>query len=86
METNRRKLKGQVVSAKPAKSIVVKVKSSKMHPIYKKRMNWSKKYLVHDEKNQAQEGNYVEIIESKSYSKRKKFNLHAILEGSDDSK
>ena len=86
MKKNKKRLKGYVVSDKPDKSIVVKVRSSKIHSLYKKRMNWSKKYLVHDEKNEAKEGNYVEILESKAYSKKKKFNLSMIIKNENDSK
>ncbi len=79
MRSNKKKLKGYVVSDKPEKSVVVLVSSFKMHPIYKKKIKWSKKYLVHDEKNQAKEGDLVEILESKPFSKRKRFILNTVI-------
>ena len=59
---NQRKVRaGIVVSDKMEKTIVVAVHDKIKHPIYKKTMNKTKKYKVHDEKNEAGVGDYVEI-------------------------
>ncbi len=80
LNKNKKKLKGVVVSDKPLKSIVVRVESSKLHPIYKKRIKWSKKYLVHDEENKAKAGDEVRIVEARPFSRRKKFSLMEIID------
>lgn len=75
----KRILTGEVVSDKTAKTIVVKVEIRKMHPKYHKFVTQSKKYHAHDEKGQAKTGNIVTIIESKPYSRLKRFELSSIV-------
>lgn len=74
----KRTLTGEVVSDKTAKTIVVKVERKTMHPKYNKFVTTSKKFHVHDEKEQASMGNVVTIIESKPYSKLKRWELVSI--------
>lgn len=76
--TFKRTLTGEVVSDKAAKTIVVKVERKTMHPKYNKFVTTSKKYHVHDEKEQATVGSTVTIIESKPYSKLKRWELVSI--------
>jgi len=76
--TFKRTLTGEVVSDKTAKTIVVKVERKTMHPKYNKFVTKSKKFHVHDEKEQASVGNTVTIIESKPYSKLKRWELVSI--------
>lgn len=76
--TFKRTLTGEVVSDKTAKTIVVKVERKTMHPKYNKFVTTSKKYHVHDDKEQASVGNVVTIIESKPYSKLKRWELVSI--------
>tara|TARA_X000000368_G_C22499007_1_gene479714 strand:+ start:230 stop:460 length:231 start_codon:yes stop_codon:yes gene_type:complete len=64
-------LKGKVTSAKNNKTIVVEVTRRFKHPFYSKIISRSKKYHAHDEKNKFKEGDSVEIIESKPFSKKK---------------
>ena len=64
-------LKGIVSSAKNNKTIVVEVTRRFKHPFYSKIISRSKKYHAHDEKNKFKEGDSVEIIESKPFSKKK---------------
>lgn len=71
--------RGTVVSDKGDKSIVVEVSTKKKHPRYHKQIRWSKKYLVHDEKNEAKIGYVVDIEECRPYSKRKTFMLTQIV-------
>jgi len=76
--TFKRTLTGEVVSDKTAKTIVVKVERKTMHPKYNKFVTKSKKFHVHDEKELASVGNTVTIIESKPYSKLKRWELVSI--------
>ncbi|MBP9673520.1 MAG: 30S ribosomal protein S17 [Bacteriovoracaceae bacterium] len=71
----KRKLSGTVVSDKAEKTIVVKVIRRYKHPKYLKYIHSTKKYHAHDEKSQAKEGDNVIIIESRPYSKLKKWEL-----------
>jgi small subunit ribosomal protein S17 len=71
---------GTVSSAKPDKTIVVTVVGRKTHPIYKKQYRVSKKYMAHDEKNEALEGDRVVIVETRPLSARKTFMLEKILD------
>jgi len=64
-------LKGKVTSAKNDKTIVVEVTRKFKHPFYSKVISRSKKYHAHDEKNKFKEGDKVEIIECKPFSKKK---------------
>ena len=78
---NERKVRvGVVVSDKMDKTVVVAVHDKIKHPIYKKTMNKTKKYKVHDEKNEAGVGDYVEIEETRPLSKDKYFRLVRIVE------
>ena len=70
---------GVVVSNNMDKSIVVKIERKIKHPIYKKTIKRSKKYIAHDEKNQCQIGDLVQIAECRPLSKRKRFRLHKLL-------
>lgn len=78
---NQRKVReGIVVSDKMEKTIVVAVHDKIKHPIYKKTMNKTKKYKVHDENNEAGIGDVVEIEETRPLSKDKYFRLVRIVE------
>jgi len=67
----KRVLKGVVVSDKADKTITVLVKRKVMHPIYKKYINKTKKYSVHDEGNKFKVGEIVTIQENRPISKTK---------------
>ena len=68
-------LKGIVVSDKPNKTITVVVERKYQHPVLKKVIKSKKKYSVHDEENKCKNGDKVSIIESRPYSKTKKFEV-----------
>ena len=68
-------LSGIVVSDKPNKTITVLVERKYQHPILKKIIRVRKKYNAHDEKNAFKVGDRVSIIESKPFSKNKKFEV-----------
>lgn len=71
----KKRLKGTVVSAKSDQTLVVKVERRFKHPIYSKFVTKSKKYHAHDAENKAQLGDTVTIIESRPYSKLKRWEL-----------
>jgi small subunit ribosomal protein S17 len=75
-----KQLIGNVVSIAGDKSIVVSVQAHKTHPLYHKAYINTKKYLVHDEKNQAKIGDRVAIKECAPLSARKHFKLTEIIE------
>ena len=68
-------LTGIVVSDKPNKTITVMVERKYSHPILKKVVKVRKKYNAHDENNKYKAGDKVSIIESKPFSKNKKFQV-----------
>ena len=81
VEAPRRKtLKGLVVSDKMEKSITITVNRKKKHPRYDKIITLTKKYLVHDHKNEAGIGDFVLIEETRPLSKNKRWRLVEILE------
>ncbi len=75
-----RKLKGYVKSNKMDKSIVVAVSTYKKHPQYGKYVLRTKKYMAHDETNQCNIGDKVEIIESRPLSRNKRWRVRSIIE------
>ena len=66
---------GIVVSNKMDKSIVVKIERKIKHPLYKKTIKRSKKYIAHDEQNECQVGDLVQIAECRPLSRRKHHRL-----------
>lgn len=74
-----RQLKGKVVSVAENKTIHVLVDSIKMHPKYKKQYTVSKKYAVHDEKNEVSSGDKVLFEECRPLSKTKRWRLIKVI-------
>ena len=72
---SKKMLKGKVISDKNEKTIVVLVKRRYSHAFFKKVITSSKKYHVHDEKNKFKVGDDVKIIESKPFSKKKRWKV-----------
>ena len=68
-------LTGIVVSDKPNKTVTVLVERKFSHPVLKKVIKVRKKYNAHDENNKFKNGDIVSIIESKPFSKNKKFQV-----------
>ena len=68
-------LKGKVIKDKNNKTIVVLVKRKYSHPFFEKVITSSKKYHAHDENNKFKIGDDVKIIESKPFSKMKKWEV-----------
>ena len=81
MERNLRKTRvGVVVSDKMDKTIVVAVKDSVQHPLYKKILKRTKKFKAHAETNEAGIGDRVEIMETRKISKDVNWRLVKIIE------
>jgi len=75
-----RSKEGNVSSNKMDKTVVVEVVTQMRHPSYGKYVQRTKKYYAHDEKNECQIGDRVEITESRPLSKLKRFRVTKIIE------
>jgi len=71
---------GVVSSNKGDKTIVVTVQERKTHPLYRKQYTVSRKFMAHDEKNEAEPGDKVAIVETRPVSARKRHTLDRIIE------
>lgn len=81
MERNTRKvLVGKVVSSVNDKTITVMVETYRKHPLYGKRVKYSKKFTAHDENNVAKNGDIVEIMETRPLSKTKRYRLVRVVQ------
>lgn len=79
METKRAELVGRVVSNTNDKTITVLVETYRRHPLYNKRVKYSKKYAAHDEKNIAKVGDTVRIAQTRPLSKTKRYELVEVV-------
>ena len=79
MSTHKREIQGVVVKKSGDKTISVLVERRVLHPRYHKTVKRFKKYLVHDEKNEVNEGDTVVAIECRPLSKTKSFRLKTIV-------
>ena len=80
VKTAKRSFVGLVTSDKMDKTIVVTISSKKMDRLYKKYVTRSKKYMAHDENNEAHVGDTVRIVECRPLSKKKCWRLAEIVE------
>jgi len=80
MERKVKELVGKVVSAKCDKTITVAIETYRTHPLYKKRVKYTKKYTAHDENNIAKEGDIVKIAATRPLSKMKCYRLVSVVE------
>lgn len=76
----RKTLTGIVVSDVADKTVIVKVERRIQHPVYKKMVRKSKRFMAHDQENSSGIGDTVKIIESRPISKNKKWRLAEIIE------
>ena len=76
----RRTITGFVTSNKMDKTIVVAVEESRRHALYGKSQKITKKFMAHDENNECQIGDKVEIMETRPLSKNKRWRLVEIVE------
>jgi small subunit ribosomal protein S17 len=72
---SRRELQGVVVSDAAEKTIIVRVDRRVQHPVYKKYVTRSKKFMAHDEANRFKIGDTVRIRECRPLSKRKRWEV-----------
>ncbi len=80
-ERNLRKTRvGKVVSNKMDKTIVVAIEDNVRHPLYKKIIKRTIKFKAHDENNECNIGDKVEIMETRPLSKDKRWRLINIIE------
>lgn len=80
MERNTRKVYiGVVTSDKADKTITVSITTYRKHPLYGKRVVYTKKFTAHDENNIAKVGDTVKIMETRPLSKTKRFRLVEIV-------
>jgi small subunit ribosomal protein S17 len=78
--TGKAELTGKVVSDKMDKTIVVAIVNRRLHGLYKKYVQVTKKVKAHDENNDARTGDTVRVIESRPMSKEKRWRLSEIVE------
>jgi len=79
-KSNKRTIKGVVVSDKMDKTIVVKAERLVKHPVFHKYVRRHVKYNAHDEQNQCRTGDTVIIIESRPISRDKRWRMLEVLE------
>jgi len=79
-QSNKRTIKGVVISDKMDKTIVVRAVRLVKHSVFQKYVRKHVKYKVHDEKNECKTGDTVLIIESRPRSKDKRWRMLEILE------
>ena len=79
-ETVKKDLVGKVVSDKNDKTITVLVETYKKHPLYGKRVKYSKKYAAHDENNMAHVGDKVRLAQTRPLSKTKRYELVEVIQ------
>ena len=78
---SRRKVRvGVVVGDKADKTVTVLVERRFGHPLYGKLVKRTKKYHAHDEANDANQGDVVEIVECRPTSKNKRWRLAKVVE------
>ncbi|WP_308221599.1 30S ribosomal protein S17 [Fuchsiella alkaliacetigena] len=71
--------KGKVVSDKMDKTVVVEVERKQQHKLYKRVINRTSRFKAHDEENECNEGDVVEITETRPISKQKRWRVTEIL-------
>lgn len=76
----RKVRRGRVVSDKMEKTVVVAIERLVKHPLYGKRMKRTTRFPAHDETNDCNEGDLVEIMETRPLSKSKRWRVTRILE------
>jgi len=79
MEKKHKTRVGRVVSDKMDKTVVVAVETPTRHPLYRKTLKRSVKYIAHDENNQCQLGDTVRIIETRPLSRQKRWRVAEII-------
>ena len=78
-QEKKKTMTGVVVSNKMDKTIVVRVERRFSHPVFKKVVKTTKKYKVHDEKNECLEGDFILVQETRPLSKQKRWRLLDVI-------
>ena len=78
-QAKKKTMMGVVVSSKMDKTVVVKVERRFAHPVFKKVVKTTKKYKVHDERNECVEGDLIRIQETRPLSKEKRWRLMGVV-------
>lgn len=76
----RKTREGRVLSSSMDKTIVVQVERRIRHPLYSKQIRRFHKFYVHDENNDAREGDRVRIVETRPLSKTKRWRLVEVVQ------
>ena len=80
VKKHKQVLKGVVVSDKMNKTRVIEVKKTLPHRLYRKKMNSSQKFFIHDEKNESKLGDVVLAESTRPLSRHKSFRLTKVVE------
>ena len=78
-QAKKKTMTGVVVSNKMDKTVVIRVERRFAHPVFKKVVKTTKKYKVHDEKNECLEGDFIRIQETRPLSKEKHWRLLGVI-------
>jgi len=78
--TTRKVRRGRVVSDRMNKTVVVAIERLLEHPLYGKRMKRTARFKAHDETNDCNEGDLVEIMETRPLSKQKRWRVVRVIE------
>lgn len=76
----RKVREGVVVSNKMDRTVVVAQKRRVRHPLYKRYITLTKRYYAHDDKNECQIGDLVQIMETRPMSKLKRWRVVSVME------
>jgi small subunit ribosomal protein S17 len=79
MQKRRKEKVGIVTSNKMQKTVVVTVERQVIHPLYKRVVRHSKRFLAHDEKNECRSGDTVRIQETRPLSRSKRWRVVGIV-------
>jgi small subunit ribosomal protein S17 len=79
MQKRRKEKVGIVTSNKMQKTVLVTVERQNIHPLYKRVVRHSKRFLAHDEKNECRPGDTVRIQETRPLSRRKRWRVVGIV-------
>ena len=79
MNSHKREIQGVVIKKSGDKTYSILVERRMMHPRYHKFVKRHKKYLIHDEANSLNIGDFVSAVECRPLSKSKSFRLKSIL-------
>lgn len=79
MNSHKREIQGVVIKKSGDKTYSILVERRMMHPRYHKFVKRHKKYLIHDEANSLNVGDFVSAVECRPLSKSKSFRLKSIL-------